>query len=241
MAKKKKKRKYPPPPAKEQPLNAPFAKLATELKDAVPDPAELSAPKPAAPKPEMVDESELFSEAMKGVERVGQRGPQLRAKEPGEVRPLISEEPDEELEVLADLADLVSGSGDFDLSFTNEFVRGSWSGVSEELLERLALGQFPIQDHLDLHGLAVEDALAEVADFLVQSQTRGIRHVLLVHGRGRGSTEGVPMLKRALTEALAHKRMGKRVLAFCTAQPFDGGLGAMYVLLRKWRGPGKFS
>ncbi len=28
-------------------------------------------------------------------------------------------------------------------------------------------------------------------------------------------------------------RLSKSVLAFCTAQPHDGGAGAMYVLLRK--------
>jgi DNA-nicking Smr family endonuclease len=60
---------------------------------------------------------------------------------------------------------------------------------------------------------------------------------LIVHGKGTGSPEGLPVLKATLARALTHKRLGKRVLAFCTARPVDGGAGAMYVLLRKWQGP----
>lgn len=241
VAKKRKKNQGAPPPrpAKDGPFNAPFAGLSGALKEKAPPP---EPPPPPRPKePEAASEGELFAQAMQGVQPMGNTGGRLRQPDPSGARPLISREPDEDLEVLAELADLVTGGEGFDLSFTDEFVRGSWSGVSAELLERLEQGSFPVQDHLDLHGLAVDDALAETEAFIAESQGRGLRHVLLVHGRGLGSPEGVPLLKRALTERLAAKRLGKRVLGFCTAQPVDGGLGAMYVLLRKWRGPGSFS
>ena len=85
----------------------------------------------------------------------------------------------------------------------------------------------------------VSEALEAVEAFLVASQTRGLRQVLLVHGKGQNSPQGVPVLKRALARALTHKRLAKRVLAFCTARPLDGGTGALYVLLRRWQGPGR--
>jgi DNA-nicking Smr family endonuclease len=45
------------------------------------------------------------------------------------------------------------------------------------------------------------------------------------------------VIKNALAKVLTHKRLLKRVLAFCTAKQIDGGAGAMYVLLRKWQKP----
>ncbi len=240
MAKNRKK-KTPPRPAKARPFNAPFAGLSKALQRAAPpeDPAPPGRSRPAAPP--AASQEDLFAQAMAGVEPIGRKGGPLRQPQPAGARPRLRQEPDEELEVLAELADLVSGGDGFDLSFTDEFVRGSWSGVSDELLDRLQQGSFPIQDHIDLHGLSVDEALTEAEAFLAQSQARGLRHVLLVHGRGLGSPEGVPLLKRALTQRLAAKRLGKRVLAFCSSRAVDGGLGAMYVLLRRWRGPGLFS
>lgn len=106
-------------------------------------------------------------------------------------------------------------------------------------MERLAGGEFPIQDHIDLHGLSLEQAEAEAAEFIAAAVAKGLRHVLIVHGRGKGSPGGVPVLKKALSATLGTKRFKRSVLAFCTAQAMDGGTGAMYLLLRKWSGPKK--
>ena len=237
MAKKKK-----TPPAKAQVpkqtlFHAPFAALKGALKEAAPPAPPPLPPEPPPPPPD-ADEEELFSLAMAAVQPISKGRPVLEPQaEP--CRPRLAQAPSEDLEVLAQLADLVSGGGDFDLRFSDEYVQGSRPGVGPELLERLARGEFPVQDYLDLHGLGQEEALAAVEEFLLQCITKGLLHVLVVHGRGTGSPQGVPVLKNALTTRLTHKRLQKRVLAFCTARPLDGGVGAMYVLLRKWRGPGR--
>ena len=174
--------------------------------------------------------------AMSGVDQLpGDQRPAPKAPPPNPAN--IGQAVDEELEVMAHLAELISGSGEFDLRMSDEYVSGQAVGVGPELMERLAQGDFPIQDHLDLHGLSLTDAQGEVADFVDSAAARGLRHVLLVHGRGKGSPGGVPVLKQGLAAWLEHKRFARKVLAFCTARAIDGGAGAMYLLLRKWSGP----
>jgi DNA-nicking Smr family endonuclease len=56
--------------------------------------------------------------------------------------------------------------------------------------------------------------------------------VLIVHGRGLGSKDNVPVLKEKLTAWLTRGAIGRHVLAFTSARPWDGGTGAVYVLLR---------
>jgi DNA-nicking Smr family endonuclease len=238
MAKKKKRpagKPVPPKAPKEPPpFHAPFAGLKQALKLGEP-PAPPPAPAaPAAPGPEPGEEV-LFARAMTGVAPLGggagqRREPALEPASPYLDRPL-----DEDLEVMAQLADLVSGQAEFDLRYSDEYVQGCLPGVGEELKERLARGDFPIQDYLDLHGHDREGALAALEGFLRAALGRGLRHVLIVHGKGQGSPEGEPVLKRAVAAWLMRKRLRRWVLAFCTARACDGGEGAMYLLLRKWR------
>jgi DNA-nicking Smr family endonuclease len=236
MAKKKKTAPPTPPAPKPTPFNAPFAGLKKAFAPEAP-PAPPPPPEPPPPPPEP-DEEELFSQAMAAVQPMTKGKPVLEPQaEPP--RPYLSQAPNEDLEVLAQLADLVSGGGEFDLRYSDGYVQGALPGVGPELCERLGRGEFPVQDYLDLHGLGHDDALIAVEEFLVRSIAKGLRHVLIVHGKGTGSPDGVPVLKRALATRLTHKRLQKRVLAFCTAKGVDGGEGAMYVLLRKWRGPGR--
>ncbi|RJX29519.1 MAG: DNA mismatch repair protein MutS [Desulfarculus sp.] len=239
MPRKKKRKAVSQTKPKEQPFNAPFAALGKALKGAAPPPAPAAPAPPPKPEPEPAAE-DLFAAAMRGVrplpsEKRGRVTPAAPAAQPP--REALAE--DEDLEVMARLADLVSGEGEFDLRFSDLYVQGAQPGVGPELLERLAAGAFPIQDHLDLHGLSVDQAQAEAESFIAASVTRGLRHVLIVHGKGKGSPGGVPVLKQALTGWLATRRFQRNVLAFCSAQGVDGGMGAMYLLLRRWSGPGR--
>ncbi len=238
MAARKKRRKKKTRPGRKPEAawsNRPFAGLKQALQEKAPPAPEKKPPESAPPE---ADEEALFARAMADVEPLE---PRQRDRRPrlGQCRqPRLEMAVDEDLEVLAQLAELVAGGGEFDIRFSDQYVEGAGEGVGPELRRRLARGHFPIQDYLDLHGLGRDEALAQVERFLTACVTRGLRHVLIVHGRGSGSPGGVPVLKQALTRALGHKRLRRRVLAFCTAQPGDGGEGAMYVLLRKWSGPG---
>jgi DNA-nicking Smr family endonuclease len=140
--------------------------------------------------------------------------------------------PDEDIEALRSLADLVSGRAEFDLTHTAEFVEGQTRGLPPSLMEQLRAGRIPFQDHLDLHGLTLIQSEAAVTRFILDSVAKSRRSVLLVHGRGLGSPDGVPVIKHHLESLLLHGPARKYILAFTTARPVDGGLGASYVLLR---------
>ena len=140
---------------------------------------------------------------------------------------------DEDAEALAELEKLVDGVTHFDIADTDEFIEGLAEGVDRRLLGKLRKGEFAIQGHLDLHGMRRDDARHAVVNFIETSCRDGHRCVRIVHGRGLNSKDNIPVLKLLLTSWLERGRVGRAVLAFCTARPNDGGAGAVYVLLRR--------
>jgi len=110
-----------------------------------------------------------------------------------------------------------------------EVLSFSRSGLQHNVLKKLRQGKQPVEHTLDLHGLTVAQARVELSGFLGECEAAGIRHVIIIHGKGYRSRDKPvikPMLNRWLREV-------ENVLAFHTAQPKDGGSGAVYVLLKK--------
>jgi len=220
------------------PFHNPFREVKPELKlrlerwrqhqrDAELEKQQTPAPPPAAPT--AVDDEQSFAQAMAGVKPMGPDN-RIRTGQAVSPPPAVA---DAENEAYAALADLVAGHGDFDISDTVEYVEGLAPGVDRRLLKRLRGGDFARQGHLDLHGFTRDEARAAVERFLTESRVGRKRCVLLIHGRGLNSPDRVPVLKNALVGWLTRGRLAKRVLAFATARPVDGGAGALYVLLRK--------
>jgi DNA-nicking Smr family endonuclease len=187
---------------------------------------------PASPS-EGYDEEDLFRREMADVRPLPE---EKRSRVPREnrarnVRTVVNPE----AEALALLSELVEGSGQFDITNSTEFLEGCAVGVDHRLLRRLRAGEFAYQSHLDLHGKTVKEAKEAVSAFLTAAYQRGQRCVLIIHGRGLNSEGHSPVLKRHLTDWLARGHWARIVLAFTSARPCDGGLGALYVLLRKRR------
>jgi len=103
-------------------------------------------------------------------------------------------------------------------------------GIQKQALRRLARGQLPVDATLDLHGLTMQQARDRLEGFLLDCLQQGIRHALVIHGRGARSPGRLPVLKGLVDQWLRGQSM---VLAFHSALPRDGGAGAVYVLLRK--------
>jgi DNA-nicking Smr family endonuclease len=186
---------------------------------------------PEMPRTEEVDDELLLRREMSGVRPIDQleRGNYVPNRR-GEVAP---PERTDEAEAMAQLADLVSGRGSFDLSATDEHVEGIAVGLDRRLLKRLRKGYFAVQAHIDLHGRTRLEARQLVEEFLLESRMQRRRCVLIVHGRGLNSKDQIPVLKESLKVWLAKGRIARSVLAFTSARPSDGGAGAVYVLLRK--------
>jgi DNA-nicking Smr family endonuclease len=183
----------------------------------------------AAPPP---DDSHLLEEALRDVRPLsGPRHAPPPACEPGLTRTIVSED----AEVLAELSDLVTGQGEFDITETEEYVEGARAGLDPRLIVRLRRGEFPWEAHLDLHGMTQPNSRQELGAFIQESVRKGRRTVLIVPGRGLGSPGGRPVLKHAVVQWLSHGMLSGYVLGFVTARPIDGGAGALYLLLRRDR------
>ena len=102
-------------------------------------------------------------------------------------------------------------------------------GLQRREIRRLRRGQHPVEDRLDLHGLFAFEAERAVLEFIDHSRARGLRCVCIIHGKGRSSPKGRPVLKAIVDRWL---RRSDAVLAFCPAPDNAGGTGAVHVLLR---------
>lgn len=205
-------------------FNTPFANLKSLVKDEKKQPAAPAKPTFSKSKPQKVDVSEderMFLEAMGGVQPIPSR------KElPFQTPNLQARVVNEEAEALAQLYDLVSERGDFELTESPDFLAGTAPGVDRRLINALKRGDFGFQARLELQGKSGADARAAVDAFLSQAKRDRQRCVLLVH-------EGLSAFQRELPEWLNRGRMGKLALAFCSARASDGGVSALYVLLRR--------
>lgn len=129
----------------------------------------------------------------------------------------------------------VYGETRIDVCHEEGFVEGCAPNVSREVMSKLRAGRFSYQAYLDLHGFKKEDAQVELNRFIMKSYALGITCVLVIHGKGYNSKETGPVLKEMVPYWLSTSPLRKIVLAFCSARPYDGGTGALYVLLRRWR------
>jgi DNA-nicking Smr family endonuclease len=115
-------------------------------------------------------------------------------------------------------------------------------GLDKASAERLKRGRYPIEARIDLHGMRQDDAHRTLGDFLARSARGGLRCVLVITGKGlRRLGDDMPgssqlgILRNAVPRWLNEAPNRARILAFGTAQPQDGGGGALYVLLRRAR------
>ena len=102
------------------------------------------------------------------------------------------------------------------------------AAVPQETLRLLARGRVRVEDEADLHGLTADEAQVALARFIAESLAHGKSSVRIVHGKGRRSGPGGPVLKGLVHRWLAEH---EQVLAFATAAPRHGGTGATCVLL----------
>ncbi|MFC6841774.1 Smr/MutS family protein [Xanthomonas theicola] len=96
--------------------------------------------------------------------------------------------------------------------------------------QRLKRGQFSVQDELDLHGATAAQAETLLRQFLLEAHAHEYGCVRIIHGKGRQSDGGAPVLKNLVDRLL---RLRNDVLAFHSAPAAQGGTGAMLVLLAR--------
>jgi len=174
----------------------------------------------------------LFREAMKGVVPIKEARKRI-VRTPSKREEIIDRFQSQDERERDYLSALVKDSSAWDISFSDEYMMGAVPGVGPKVMRRLKRGEFSVQDYIDLHGLKKKEAEEVVREFIIKSYQQGLRCVLIVHGRGLGSVDHQPAIKKELPLWFRRGSLKRIVLAFVTARPCDGGAGALYVLLKK--------
>lgn len=104
-------------------------------------------------------------------------------------------------------------------------------GLARQRFKALKNGQIRWEGRLDLHGLKSETARDSLCHFIQTQMEQEKRCVLIVHGKG-GHLGAPPVIKNLVNRWLPQL---EEVLAFHSALPKDGGMGAVYVLLKRTR------
>lgn len=111
---------------------------------------------------------------------------------------------------------------------------------------QVATGKVAIDARLDLHGLQQGDAHGRLRAFLLDSQAKGHRMVLVITGKGSEVETGDHLarmlgrqergvLRRSVPQWLERPELRAIVLSYTAASLRHGGDGALYVRLRKTR------
>jgi DNA-nicking Smr family endonuclease len=119
-------------------------------------------------------------------------------------------------------------------SASPELAHGQVAGVDRRQAERLSRGRLEVEATLDLHGLTQAAAHARLDAFIAASAEAGRRCVLVITGKGLAKEEG-GVLRQNVPRWLNQPPNRGRVLAFDYARQKHGGMGALYVLLKRRR------
>jgi DNA-nicking Smr family endonuclease len=104
-----------------------------------------------------------------------------------------------------------------------------YGGISRGDARSMKSGQSGYTRKVDLHGYNREQAKIMLCQFLQASSRHGHRHVLVITGKG---TAGKGVIRSCFPIWISEPPLSDLVIAYCQAQPKDGGGGAWYVNLR---------
>jgi DNA-nicking Smr family endonuclease len=112
---------------------------------------------------------------------------------------------------------------------------GTHHPLERPVKKKLAKGHLPIEARIDLHGLFQGEAHDLLLDFLFRAHERGLRHVLVITGKGSSlGSEGA--LRRAVPLWFSKPEFRFLISSYEPAARHHGGEGAMYVRLARHRG-----
>lgn len=103
-------------------------------------------------------------------------------------------------------------------------------GVQQGVLDKLRLGKYPFEASLNLLRQPVETCRQSLFSFMLYANKHGLRNLLIIHGKGRDDESHANIVRSYVARWLQEFA---EVQTYCTAQPKDGGAGALYVGLRK--------
>jgi DNA-nicking Smr family endonuclease len=104
--------------------------------------------------------------------------------------------------------------------------------IERPVQKKIAKGRLELEARIDLHGLVQSEAHAMLLSFLVHAHERGLRHVLVITGKGSSmGSEGA--LKRAVPLWFSKAEFRFLISGYESASRNHGGEGALYVRLAR--------
>ena len=118
--------------------------------------------------------------------------------------------------------------------------------LDRQTSRQLDKGKLEVEARLDLHGMRQRDAHAQLRRFLKTAQARGLKHVLVITGKGADQTAAKSfyeedergVLRQAVPHWLSGPEFAPLVVSFSQAPRRLGGGGALYVRVRRSRAGG---
>lgn len=124
---------------------------------------------------------------------------------------------------------------------TSQRVKSSPLQMDSKSFTKMKRGKLVPEARIDLHGMTLDQAHPELIRFILTSQTRGLRLVLVITGKGSREDPYDPMprcrgvLKTQAPQWLRMAPIAQAVLQVAEAHQRHGGAGAYYVYLRRLR------
>ncbi|APG82812.1 Smr/MutS family protein [Sinorhizobium americanum] len=107
--------------------------------------------------------------------------------------------------------------------------------IERPVKRKLAKGRLALEARIDLHGMIQSEAHGFLLQFLLKAHERGLRHVLVITGKGTSfGSDGA--LKRAVPLWFALPEFRPLISSYEPAARNHGGEGALYVRLARARG-----
>jgi DNA-nicking Smr family endonuclease len=113
--------------------------------------------------------------------------------------------------------------------------------MDAHVFARLKRGKMKPEARIDLHGMTLAEAHPALTSFILRSQSRGLRLVLVITGKGSAGAEedaafrARGVLRGQVPHWLRLPPLASAVLDTAPAHIRHGGQGALYVYLRRFR------
>ena len=119
--------------------------------------------------------------------------------------------------------------GEIDLVEPLEILSFKTSGIQPQVFKSLKQAKYAFDYHLDLHRMTVSEARQIIYELVSSAEVEDFRCLLITHGKGEKSHQPAK-LKSYVNHWL---KQIEQVIAFHSALPRHGGVGSVYVLLKK--------
>ena len=214
-------------------------KQKTQAKPAAPP---TPAAEPEKPAPPLVRPSDTlrgedrtaYFDSLAGVRPIAGRRPERSGRALPPAPPPPADRPDPDAPARARLAALVSSQYEFDIAREEDgWVEGLRRDAPVAALDVLRRRAVTAESTLDLHRVRAAEVDSRVTRFVREKHRAGIRRLLIIHGKGTHSENGVGVLAEAVAKALTEGGAAPLVLAFASAPVSLGGTGALLVELSR--------